>query len=268
MPTYSNGRIPLDLLVVFARGWNKTDGNWFHALSPATYAKHLALVERAKRRTGRKLVISGGWSAYRPYEAQVLARQIHGNWAAVPGTSSHGGFWEGRQTLAMDYGNWKYVYGNGDGEDTYDKRAAFFADCRAVGLEPDLISPRRGYPDEPWHVVDLDPWGPVPAGLNVNPLDDPEEVPEESEEDDMPKNTGIATGPTATAKAWRYLIFNYGSGIGHEFSGSSSGEPIAGSVVNELAVAFDTPPWAKVSESHYNRIVASLNDVQRIEIVS
>jgi hypothetical protein len=26
-----------------------------------------------------------------------------------------------------------------------------------------MIMRSRGYPDEPWHVIDLDPWGPVPA---------------------------------------------------------------------------------------------------------
>ncbi len=158
MPEYSNGYVPDSLLVTFDSGWSKTDGNWKHQLSPSTLRKHRALVERSRKRTGRTLKISEGGGAYRPYHIQVIARTLYGNGAAWPGTSSHGGFWERKQTLAIDYGNWGYVY-------DWD-RAAFFADVRAVGLEPDLISPRRGYPDEPRHVVDLDPWAAVPSGGN------------------------------------------------------------------------------------------------------
>jgi len=168
--TYTNGRIPKDRLITFATGVNTTVGYWEHSLSPATYARHLALVKRARDRTGRTLAMGAGWSAYRPFDQQVIARKIYGNGAANPGTSSHGGFWEGRQTLAMDYSNWGYVY-NWD-------QGAFFADCRAVGLTPGMIMRSRGYPDEPWHVIDLNPWGAVPAFDGVF-------TPFPSEEDDM-----------------------------------------------------------------------------------
>lgn len=159
MVTYSNGYIPSSLLVTFNVGRSAGEGEWKHQLSPATYAKHLALVALARKNTGRTLSLSNGWSGYRPYSAQVYARQRYGNGAAWPGTSSHGGFWEGQQTLAIDYGNWSYVY-NGS-------RDAFYRDCRAVGFEPGLISPQRGYPDEPWHVVDKNPWTAVGAGAGV-----------------------------------------------------------------------------------------------------
>lgn len=164
MPSYSNGRIPDSLLVIFKTGNNKTDGAWKHQLSPSTLLKHRALVALAKKNTGKDLKISDGWGAYRPYNIQELARKLYGMGAAVPGTSSHGGFWEGRQTLAIDYGNWGEVYGW--------NRDAFYRDVRAVGLEPGLIHPSRGngYPDEPWHVVDLDPWASVPAGGKINTL--------------------------------------------------------------------------------------------------
>lgn len=154
--TYRNGRVPSSRLVTFATGWLPGEGTWKHQLPPATYRKHLALVALAKKHTGRTLKVSEGWGAYRPYETQVYAKSVHGIWAATPGTSSHGMFWEGRQCAAIDYGNWGAVY-NWD-------RAAFFRDVRAVGMEPGLISKARGYPDEPWHVVDLDPWAAVPAG--------------------------------------------------------------------------------------------------------
>lgn len=157
MPNYTNGNIPYGLLVTFKRGWNQTDGDWDHSLSPATKARHDELVRLAKARTGRDLAISLGWSAYRPYAAQVLARKIHGIGAAEPGKSSHGGSWEGKQTLAMDYGNWAWVYEGKGGRD------AFWADCRAAGLTPGMIMKSRGYPDEPWHVIDLNPWSAVPS---------------------------------------------------------------------------------------------------------
>lgn len=160
MPTYTNGYIPENLLVIFNRGWSKIDGDWYWGLSPATYARHLALVARARKRNPNiTLTPTGGFSCYRPYWAQVIAQKVWGNGAATPGTSSHGGYWERRQTLAIDYHNWGQVYG-------WDQ-AAWFADVRAVGLTPGMIMRSRGYPDEPWHVIDVDPWGPVPAFSGV-----------------------------------------------------------------------------------------------------
>ena len=156
MPAYRNGEVPAGLLVTFASGWLPNEGTWKHQLPPATYRKHLALVALAKLNAGRTLKVSEGWGAYRPRHIQEYAKKIHGIYAATPGTSSHGMFWEGRQCAAIDYGNWSYVYGG--------NRAAFYRDVRAVGMVPGLISPARGYPDEPWHVVDLDPWAAVPAG--------------------------------------------------------------------------------------------------------
>lgn len=161
MPRYPNGRVPDAALVTFATGWLPNEGTWKHQLPPATYRKHLALVALALRNTGRLLKPTEGWSCYRPLSVQEYAKRIHGIWAATPGTSSHGMFWEGRDCAAIDYGNWSYVYG-GD-------RGAFYRDVRAVGLAPGLIAPARGYPDEPWHVVDLEPWAAVPASSGGAP---------------------------------------------------------------------------------------------------
>lgn len=147
--TVRNGFIPEEYLVTIAEGWDEPDGHWKHQMTPATYQKHQRLLEIARRRTGRTLEISVGWGAYRPHHIQVLARQIHGIWAAWPGTSSHGGFWEGREVMAIDYSNWGWVYGW--------NRTAWNTDVRAAGLTPDMITPARGYPDEPWHVVDMNP---------------------------------------------------------------------------------------------------------------
>lgn len=157
---YRNGEIPESALVIFKRGHNERDGDFYWGLPASTYRKHLALIARALERTGRTLSPSDGWSTYRPLAAQVAARKRYGNGAAVPGKSSHGGFWEKRDTAAVDYGNWAWVYAKFGAR----AREEFYADCRAVGLTPGMISKARGYPDEPWHVIDLDPWAPVPAG--------------------------------------------------------------------------------------------------------
>ena len=158
---YENGRIPLESLVIFNSGFDQSEweptfqGMWVHALSPATYARHVELVKRVEARTGKTLQISSGWGAYRPFEIQVLAREKYGIGAAWPGTSSHGGYWEDQNTMAMDYSNWGEAY-NWD----FD---AFTADCASVGLTAGLIMPNRGYPTEQWHVVDLAPWSAVPS---------------------------------------------------------------------------------------------------------
>lgn len=154
---YRNGELPRGLFTLIAAGYDE-DGYWEHLLTPSTLAKWNALIERGKqyKGRGRVLALSSGYSGYRPLAPQIAYRERYGRGAAVPGASSHGGFWEGSQCLAMDIGNWAWVY---DGS-----RDAFYADCRAVGLAPGLISEGRGYPDEPWHVIDFTPFAPVFAG--------------------------------------------------------------------------------------------------------
>lgn len=181
---WRNGYIPESDLIIFNRGRNDIDGDWYWGLTPATYARHLALVKRAKDRAGRTLEPGDGWSTVRPYDAQVIARRRYGIGAAWPGTSSHGGFWEGQETLAIDYSNWSWVYG-GD-------RSAFYEDCRAVGLAPGMIEPRRGYPDEPWHVIDLNPRvGPGPAATDATPFQEDDMYDENAEKRLMDVNAKL-----------------------------------------------------------------------------
>ena len=172
---WKNGYIPDSDLVVFQRGHNSTDGDWYWALTPGTLAKLNALIARAQKRTGRTLRPSDGYSCYRPIPAQQTARRLCGNGAAVVGTSSHGGWWEGRETLAIDIGNWAWVYENHGG------RAAFYEDARAVGLTPGMISRERGYPDEPWHLIDLNPRAAAPASQSATPIIATQPVPEEED---------------------------------------------------------------------------------------
>lgn len=184
MTKYRNGQIPASALIKIASGTNG-DGYWEHLLSPSQKRKHDALVARARKRTGRTLKITSGWNAYRPLEPQWTAKRKYGSGAAWPGTSSHGGTYKGADAMAMDYGNWSWVYG-GD-------RAAFFADCRAVGLDPGVIS------NESWHVIDRDPWAPVPASL---PETEPAVVPEEEDDDMTYKPTVHARVANGTEDEW------------------------------------------------------------------
>lgn len=189
---FPNGFIPENVLVTFGSGYRSDYGYWKHQLSVSSYTKHKKLQELSLARTGKKLQISTGNNAYRDYAGQVFARQHHGNGAAVPGTSSHGGYWEGKNTLAMDYGNWSYVY-NGN-------RNTFYQDVRAAGLAPGLISPERGYPDEPWHVVDLEPWIVPAGGGGLTPIPKKEirvNVIRRSDKD-APVSAGIGMAPGGT----------------------------------------------------------------------
>lgn len=184
---YLNGQVPRSALIRIASGTNG-DGYWEHLLSPAQKRKHDALVARAKRHRGRTLRITSGWNGYRPIDAQWVAKRKYGSGAAAPGFSSHGGTYKGRDAMAMDYGNWSWVY-NGD-------RNAFFADCRAVGLTPGVIW------NESWHVIDYDPWAPVPAALPADEFE-PVVVPEEDEDDMMFKPTVHArTNGKGDADEW------------------------------------------------------------------
>lgn len=58
-------------------------------------------------------------------------------------------------------------------------RDAWYADCRTAGFAPGLIHPSRGngYPDKPWHIIDLEPFKAPPA-----PAPKPRQ---EEEEEDM-----------------------------------------------------------------------------------
>lgn len=167
MPRFPNGQVPRELQVVFATGTNG-DGYFEHRLPPSAYQKVQALIAFGIRHYGRVLRLTAGWSCDRPISAQIIARRIYGNGAAVVGTSSHGGCWAGPvtgwrlvDTAAMDWSNWLYVFGS---------RANFYAACRAVGLIPGAIAP-PAFPDEPWHTIDLNPWAPIPAAGPSKPID-------------------------------------------------------------------------------------------------
>lgn len=77
-------------------------------------------------------------------------------------------------------------------------------------------------------------------------------TPNQSEEDEMPKNTGVIyrSPQNAPASQTRHvaLIHNTGSGFEFEVDNGTGGGPFDGSVTTGLAVAYDTPSWVEVSE--------------------
>lgn len=161
MAKYRNGEVPDGVLIEIGAGRDE-NGEWRHLLPRSTARKVARLIKLGEERRKRTLTITPGYNCYRPRPWQVLARSQacdrgRCNDAAVPGSSSHGGEYQGRDSIAIDFANWLWVWGS---------REAFYAACREVGLTPGVFD------WEPWHVCDFD---------------DPfREIPDEKEEDDMP----------------------------------------------------------------------------------
>lgn len=167
MPLYPNGSIPLDRLVPLDSG----DGK--HLTTPTSAARWYALRAKVLREKGVLLEITAGWNAYRPLREQYAARAWACNagnclGAAVPGSSSHGGTWSGpatgwvlRDAMAFDVHNyWRIPWDY------------FIAACKSVGLLADGIPlSMSGGVSEKHHIIDLDPWGPIPSHLNVEDFD-------------------------------------------------------------------------------------------------
>lgn len=138
MARYPNGKIPKSVLVHLGGD---------HWLTPATKARWGALVEDVLRNEGVRLQITPGPNAYRD-----IGWQQH-YWdtlpypqASFPGGSSHGGDYKGRDSMAIDVGNWGLL-----------GKAKFYTYARKHGFEPDFFD------WEPWHIIDWSPWA-MPAG--------------------------------------------------------------------------------------------------------
>lgn len=190
MTRYPNGRAPLSAMVQI----RNPDGslNPSHWLPAATAAKHYELVKRAHAKYGKWLRITPGWNGYRPWDEQVIGRRnacAQGNClaAAYPGFSSHGLTWFHKvhtrnvwvDAAAIDYGNWWEVFPGLN---------AWADAVEEVGLRFGLIRKDVAGVDEWWHVIDLDPWGPIPASNGAIPFPIP--LPE-PEEEDMTHNAGF-----------------------------------------------------------------------------
>lgn len=144
MARYANGRIPLHALIHLGGE---------HYLAPATNARWQWMIRTCQAERGVTLRITAGMNGYRDYAAQQWAyNNLPAGQAAYPGTSSHGGVYNGRDSMAIDVANWGQV-----------GQSYFYDLARRAGFEPGVFD------WEPWHIVDWSPWV-MPAGLNVTPI--------------------------------------------------------------------------------------------------
>lgn len=176
MTRYKNGAAPLADLVNL--------GPQFY-LPHGTAARWRELQRLAWEKYGVWLVPSAGWNGYRPLDIQYEYRKELGIWAAVPGYSSHGLTFNGRDCAAIDVNNWRSLASS---ESLAWSR--FVALCRIVGFTVDFVSPQ-----ELWHIGDFDPFNiPSFAVVVINP--ETTAKPSPSEEEDMPFNVKSNLGET------------------------------------------------------------------------
>lgn len=160
MVTYRNGEVPYSVVSVVLASGSDRNGYWEFRCTPATAARWALAKRNAESMFGRTIFVRTGWNMYRPLHSQEVARRNacasgNCNGAAVPGRSSHGGSWNGRDCLAID------VDPNGLSWGQVDR--AMVAAGFSAGLITEHMSGIRG--GEPWHYIDFDAFGPVPAGL-------------------------------------------------------------------------------------------------------
>lgn len=241
MSRFSNGGIPASLLVEIGP---------YHWMTAATAKRWAGLVADILKNEGVRMQITPGKNAYRDYAGQVFARNgacANGRCddAAVAGTSSHGGEYRGRDSLAIDVANWGVL-----GKDKW------YAYCRKHGFEP-------GFFDwEPWHIIDWAPWTmPAgPSGGSTTPATKPE-VPEEEEEEEEDEDMAMKglSYRRASDNALVIATFNEISGFYSEVQ-DTTGEyntPIAQAWEVRGAEA-NNGSWPALSESHVNALKRDL----------
>lgn len=255
MATYPNGKIPDRLLV--RRG--------VLLLTAGTWAKFDDLVARVKKSHNVTLRITEGSGvmrgvgAYRSYAMQVAVKNYYisigqSRMASSAGHSSHGGEFHGADALAVDITNYYLI-----------PRADFFAAARAAGFNANYFDGRDGTPDEPWHLIDFDPFRNVPGttgagatGSEPKPNTNPTTI--EEEENDMPKNSGVWYKKDKST--YVYMVFNTGSGFAHEFSNGTNAGTMPGTYTAALKVSMDIAGWSEVTLGHANVIKSALAQVR------
>lgn len=154
---YANGKVPLNLLV------KRPCRGGTCLMMPGTAAKFDKLVSLAQAEAGWTPEVSGPDDAYRRIEVQdYYWETLPYPQAAFPGTSSHGGTYEGSEAGALDIGNWSEV-----------GRDRFFDLARRAGFRPGYFDGTGGKPYEPWHIIDWTPWdAPTPTPTPELSLED------------------------------------------------------------------------------------------------
>jgi hypothetical protein len=233
---YSNGYVPDSALITIATGTD-SNGPWKHQGSPHIIALWRATQAYAQKKWGITPGIRTGWNIYRPYAIQVAARQracALGNClgAASPGYSSHGGTWINKgftggvwvDALAIDVDprglTWAQVWEAG----------------RAAGFLCGAITAALAGIDEPWHIIDLDPWAPAPADSGSTPF--PTEV-------DMPltaADVALIWGykGAGTTDAWQLL---------HDAITAASAQGITPAQIWAYAGAGTTDAWQTLNDA-------------------
>ena len=173
---YENGRVPLGLLVA-----RPCAGKDMCLMMPGTAGKFDLLVKLAQAEFGWTPVVSGPSDGYRTIGMQQQYWDtMPYPMAAYPGTSSHGGTYNGVEAGALDIGNWGAI-----------GQEAFFDLSRRAGFQPGYFDGTGGRPDEPWHIIDWSPWDAPEVP------DPPAPATETSEEDDMFKPSLFSRGTAA-----------------------------------------------------------------------
>ncbi|REC98349.1 hypothetical protein DEU35_1449 [Microbacterium sp. AG157] len=205
MPRYANGKAALSDLVYL--------GPDFY-LPAGTAARWAELRRLGVEKYGVLLVVTPGWNGYRPLSIQYKYREELGIWAAVPGYSSHGLTYQGRDCAAVDVYNWRSLAPSNESL----AWARFVALCRAVGFTVDFVSPR-----EEWHIGDFDPFSvPAFASIVINP--ETTAKPDPLEDEDM---ATIISSSIGQSLAIAGLVVPYGHPDEVRGTKSTAGLPVS-----------------------------------------
>lgn len=242
MSRYANGKIPANRLVHV--------GNRDY-LTAATARRWNNLVADVKRNEGVTLRITQGQfpNAYRDLAGQKKARTYWCalgacNNAAYPGTSSHGGEYRGKDSMAVDVNNWMEL-----------GKTKFYRYARKHGFTPGVFD------WEPWHLVDWNPWvmpdSSGSGGGESKPVPEPVPpvvVPEEEEDEEMSMKLFGYKNPE-DGRTW-YVQFDSSSGFWSEFVSDDQ------AYIQSLAAKWTTDGIPALSVGHRNDLKKESDDVK------
>lgn len=254
MARYRNGDIPAHLLIHMGGE---------HYATAGTKAKIEALIADIWKNERVRVWVTSGPNIYRDIANQIATKNhfisIGKGWmAAAPRFSSHGGEFEGKDALAVDFSGYDALGVN-----------KWYGYLRKHGFEAGYFNGKNGRPYEPWHAIDWDPYRNVVAPT-------PTKKPEEAEvkhyhlEDADARKVGRTLTPgnafwlNATKGASASKATNIVGGIGtysitpHVYATGNPGD------VLELSLAWDDTKTAGPHSIHYvERLVADKDGLIR-----